>query len=131
MFEQVVERQQPPQHDLRRGGPAMPDVLDPEHPVDAPRRDAAEPEPGAVPRLLDRVLAAPANEAVGERRIGPADEGEVPASGNDFVNTDGMNIVVFQRSNGTWSTRITDRSSRAKKYSRRTYESKDAAKLGV
>ncbi len=77
MFEQVVERQQPPQHDLRRRGPAMPDVLDAEHPVDAPRRDSAEPEPGAVPRLLDRMLAAPPNEAVGERGISPADEGEV------------------------------------------------------
>ena len=77
MFEQVVERQQPPQHDLRRGGPAMPDVLDPEHPIDPPRRDPAEPEPRAVPRLLDRVLTAPSDEAVRERRIGPADEGEV------------------------------------------------------
>ena len=77
MFEHVVERQQPPQHDLRRGGPAMPDVLGPEHPIDSPRRDSAEPEPGAVPRLLDRMLTAPPNEAVGERRIGPADEGKV------------------------------------------------------
>ena len=76
-FEQVVERQQPPQHDLRRGGPAVPDVLDPEHAVHAPRRDAADPEPGTVPRLFDRVLAAAPDEAVRERRIGPADEGEV------------------------------------------------------
>ena len=53
----------------------------------------------------------------------------ISASGNDFVNTDGMNIVVFQRSNGTWSARITDRSSGAQNLSRRTYESKDAAKL--
>ena len=77
MFEHVVERQQPPQHDLGRGGPAMPDVFGPEHPIDSPRRDAAEPEPGAVPRLFDGVSAAPPHEAVGERRIGPADEGEV------------------------------------------------------
>ncbi len=53
----------------------------------------------------------------------------VSASGNDFVNTDGTNIVVFKRSNGTWSTRITDRFSGAKKYSRRTYATQDAAKL--
>lgn len=53
----------------------------------------------------------------------------ISASGNDFLNTDGMNIVVFQRPNGTWSTRITDRFSSAKKYSRRTYASEDAAKL--
>ena len=45
------------------------------------------------------------------------------------MNTDGMNIVVFQRSNGTWSTRITDRFLGTQKYSRRAYRSKDAAKL--
>ena len=55
----------------------MPDVLDPEHPVHAPRRDPADAEPGAVPRLFDGVLAAAPDEAVRERRIGPADEGEV------------------------------------------------------
>ena len=75
--EHVVERQHTPQDDLRRGGPAVPNVLGPEHPVDAPGRDPAEAEPGAVPRLFDGVLAAPADEAVGERRIRPADEGEV------------------------------------------------------
>ena len=52
---------------------AMPDVLDPKHSIDPPRRDQAEPEPGAVPRLLDRVLATPPDEAVRERRIGPAE----------------------------------------------------------
>ena len=55
----------------------MADVLDSEHPIDPPRRNSAEPEPGAVPRLLDRMFAAPPNEAVREGRIGPADEGEV------------------------------------------------------
>ena len=81
-FEQVVERQQPPQHDLRRGGRAVPDVLDPEHPVQAPPGDPADPEPRAVPRLLDRVLAAAADEAVRERRIRSADEGEVLGAGD-------------------------------------------------
>ena len=70
-------RQQPPQHDLGRGGPAMPAVLRADGPVDARGRDPADAEPGAVPRLLDGVLAAPADEAVGQRRVGPADEGEV------------------------------------------------------
>ena len=55
----------------------MTDVLRAEHSVDTLRRNPAEPEPGAVPRLLDRMFAAPPHEAVGERRIGPADEGEV------------------------------------------------------
>ena len=32
---------------------------------------------GAVPGLLDGVLVAAADEAVGQRRVGPADEGEV------------------------------------------------------
>ena len=77
MFEHVVERQQPAQHDLGRGGPAMPDVLRADGPVYAPRRDPADAEPGAVPRLLDRVLAAAPDEAVGERRVGPANEGEI------------------------------------------------------
>ena len=53
----------------------------------------------------------------------------ISASGNDFVNTDGMNIAVYQRPNGTWSARITDRFSGDMRYSRRTYESEDAAKL--
>ena len=53
----------------------------------------------------------------------------VSASGSDFVNTDGMNIVVYRNPNGTWSACITDRSSGAKRPSRKRYESKDAAKL--
>ena len=77
MFEQIVERQQPAQHDLGRSRTAVPDVLRAERPVDAPGRDPADAEPGAVPGLFDGVLAAPADEAVGERRIGPADEGEI------------------------------------------------------
>ncbi len=52
----------------------------------------------------------------------------ISASGNEFVNTDGMNIAVYQR-NGTWSARITDRFSGDTRYSRRAYESEDAAKL--
>ena len=77
MFEHVVERQQAAQDDLRRGEPTVPDVLGPERLVDAPGRDPADAEPGAVPRLFDGVLAAPADEAVGERGIRPADEREV------------------------------------------------------
>ena len=70
MFEHVVERQQTPQDDLRHGRPSVPDVLGPERPIDAPGGDPADAEPGAVPRLLDGVvLAAPADEAVGERQI--------------------------------------------------------------
>ena len=77
MFEDVVERQQPPQRHLRCRGPAMPDVLDPERPIQGPRRDPAQPEPGPIPRLLDRRLAAPPHETVGQRRIRPADEDEI------------------------------------------------------
>ena len=53
----------------------MPDVLRAEHAIQSPRRDPADPAPGPVPRLLDRVRAAPPDEAIGERRIGSADEG--------------------------------------------------------
>ena len=77
MFEHVVERQQTPRHHVRRSRAAMADVLGPDQPVDAPRRDPADAEPLAVPRLFDGVFAAAADEAVGERRIGPAYEGEV------------------------------------------------------
>ena len=55
----------------------MADVLRAERAIDAPGRHPADAEPGAVPRLFDGVSAAPADEAVGERRIGPADEGDV------------------------------------------------------
>ena len=55
----------------------------------------------------------------------------ISSSGNDYLNTDGMNIVVFQRSNGIWSFRITDKYSEKQKFSPRTYKSEDAAKLNA
>ena len=123
MFEHVVERQQPPQHDLRRGGPAMPDVLGPEHPIDSPRRDSAEPEPGAVPRLLDRMLTAPPNEAVGERRIGPADEGKVLGA-EEHAAVQATSVPQSQaqasascgraRSGGEWVVKRSSRGRRSK-----------------
>ncbi len=42
-----------------------------------PRGDPTDAKPRAVPRLLDHILAAPLDEAVGEGRIRPADEREV------------------------------------------------------
>ena len=77
MLQQVVERQQASEHDVRRGGPAVADVLNPEQLVDPPCRDAAQTEPGAVPLLFNCVLSAAADEAVRQRGIGAADEGEV------------------------------------------------------
>lgn len=55
---------------------------------------------------------------------------QTSANGNTFLNTDGMNIVVFKRkSSEVWAARIVNRISGGVVYSRRTYESEDAAKL--
>ena len=51
--------------------------------------------------------------------------------GNPYLNTDGMNIAVFQRKPGVWGARITDRITGSKLLSKRRYMTEEAAKLAA
>lgn len=51
--------------------------------------------------------------------------------GNSFLNTDGMNIAVFQRRPGVWSGRITDRITESELISKRRYVTEETAKLAA
>ena len=56
----------------------------------------------------------------------------VSTRGHHFLNTDGMNIVVYTRASG-WGGRIIERQSSNPRvvYSKRIYETRDAAKLAA
>ena len=51
--------------------------------------------------------------------------------GNSFLNTDGMNIAVFQRRPGVWGGRITDRITESELISKRRYVTEETAKLAA
>ena len=51
--------------------------------------------------------------------------------GNPYLNTDGMNIAVFQRKPGVWGARITDRITGSELLSKRRYMTEEAAKLAA
>ncbi|MGB0682762.1 MAG: hypothetical protein ACPGOV_08640 [Magnetovibrionaceae bacterium] len=53
------------------------------------------------------------------------------AKGNAYLNTDGMNIVVFPEAGGLWSARIMERRSGLSESSRKRYASADAAKIAA
>ena len=55
----------------------------------------------------------------------------VSGKGNAFLNTDGMNIVIFRKRPGVWRGRIKDRLSGESVTSKKTYPSEDAAKLAA
>jgi hypothetical protein len=50
--------------------------------------------------------------------------------GNEFLNTDGFNVVVFQRGN-VWGARVKDTLSGVTRFSRLPYPTSDAAKLAA
>src|SRR5262249_17023418 len=51
--------------------------------------------------------------------------------GNDFLNTDGFNVVVFPRPGGVWSARVTDTRCGVTRFSQLPYTTPDAAKLAA
>ena len=51
--------------------------------------------------------------------------------GNSFLNTDGMNITVFERRPGVWGARITDRITGNELPSKRRNMTEEAAKLAA
>jgi len=56
---------------------------------------------------------------------------KVSANGNDYLNTDGLHIVVFQKNPRLWGARIEDRATGRSIPSRRPYQTEDAAKLAA
>lgn len=81
--------------------------------------------------------AAPSRErklkgAARRRRNWLSREWRTSAKGNDFLNTDGMNIVIHRVGSG-WGGRITERNSRMPRsfQSRRIHPTQDAAKLAA
>jgi hypothetical protein len=54
----------------------------------------------------------------------------VSAAGNDYLNVDGFNVVVFPKGDH-WGARVRERSSGRERTLPRRYETKDAAKLAA
>ena len=82
-------------------------------------------------------MAADARErtlknAARRRRNWLAREWRISANGNHFLNTDGMNVVVFPVPGG-WGGRITEQSSEHPRIvrSKRVHATRDAAKLAA
>ena len=51
--------------------------------------------------------------------------------GNDYINTDGFNIVIFRKDDGSWGGRVKDRATGQAIFARRRYDSSDRAKLAA
>ena len=56
---------------------------------------------------------------------------KVSAKGNAYLNTDGLNITIFQERSALWVPRIEDRTSGQAVILKRRYTTEDAAKLAA
>jgi hypothetical protein len=56
---------------------------------------------------------------------------KVSVKENAYLNTDGLNITVFQRNPKLWGARIEDRATGRSVSSRRPHQTEDAAKLAA
>lgn len=56
---------------------------------------------------------------------------KISNNGNPYLNTDGFNIVVFPKADGSWGGRIEDRVTGRSVKSRRHYTSEDQTKLAA
>lgn len=79
------------------------------------------------PRMREQAL----KNATRRRQHWLSRKWKTSAKGNPYLNTDGMNIVVFNRRPRVWSARIRDRSTGQEMVSRREYRTEDAAKLAA
>lgn len=85
----------------------------------------AEDYEGARRRELDL------KNAGGRRRRWLTRKWKISAKGNPYLNTDGFNIVVFPKLDGSWGGRIEDRGTGCSVMSQRQYMSEDHAKLAA
>lgn len=56
---------------------------------------------------------------------------KISAKGNAYLNTDGLNITVFQKNPRLWGARIGDRATGRSVSSQRPHQTEDAAKLAA
>lgn len=80
-----------------------------------------------APRRREQALKNAANR----RRHWLTRRWRVSGKGNAYLNTDGMNIVIFQKRPGSWGGRIEDRSNGESISSKGQYASEEAAKLAA
>ena len=69
--------------------------------------------------------------AAQRRRRWLSREWKISAKGNAYLNTDGLNVTIFQRTRTLWGARIEDRSTGRSVTSRRRYTTEDSAKLAA
>jgi hypothetical protein len=67
--------------------------------------------------------------ASGRRKRWLARAWRVSGKGNEYLNVDGYNIVVYPTADSIWGFRVTNRATKDAIQSRRPYRSDDAAKL--
>ncbi len=79
------------------------------------------------PRQREAALKA----SVGRRKRWLSRKWSVSSNGNDYLNTDGFNITVFQKRDLSWGGRIENRASGELVLSRRIYKTSDHAKLAA
>ena len=80
-----------------------------------------------APRRRERAL----RNAAQRRRRWISRKWKVSAKGNAYLNTDGLNIVIFQKGRAFWGARIGDRTSGQTITSKRRYTTEEAAKLAA
>lgn len=80
-----------------------------------------------TPRLREQAL----RNAAARRKRWLRRVWRVSQLGNPFINTDGYNITIFQKTDGSWGGRIQDRLTGEDVLSRRRYATMDQAKLGA
>lgn len=80
-----------------------------------------------APRRRERLLRNSANR----KRRWLARKWRTSKHGNSYLNTDGFNITVFMKDNGTWGGVLTDRKTNQSIPSKRIYATEDKAKLAA
>ena len=79
------------------------------------------------PRKRERNL----RNAAQRRRRWLSRKWKTSGRGNAYINTDGLNITIFQNDDGSWGGRIMDRATDQVITARRRYASEDKAKLAA
>lgn len=82
-------------------------------------------------RVAPRLREGKLRNVAARRRRWQSRVWKVSAAGNPYLNTDGFNVSVFQKKDGTWGGKLEERSSGRFVFSRRHYPTESAAKLGA
>lgn len=79
------------------------------------------------PRRRERAL----RNAAQRKRRWLSRKWKISTKGNAYLNTDGLNITVFQKTPTLWGARIEDRATARSVSSRHPHKTEDAAKLAA